>query len=76
MFNVPLIEWVGYAASAMIAVSLLMTSIIKLRIINTIGCILFVIYGVTVKAYPVAIANAAIILINVYNLYKLNRVAE
>lgn len=76
MFNVPLIEWIGYAASAMIAISLLMTSIVKLRILNTIGCILFVIYGTTVKAYPVAVANAIIIIINMYNLYKLKKVEQ
>ena len=27
MFGIPLIEWVGYAASIMIAISLLMTNI-------------------------------------------------
>lgn len=70
MFGIPLIEWVGYAASIMIAISLIMTDIVKLRIINTIGCILFVIYGFSVKAYPVAIVNAFIILVNGYYLYK------
>lgn len=73
MFNVPLIEWVGYAASAMIAISLVMTSLVKLRIINTIGCILFVIYGSIVGAYPVAVANAIIVIINIYQLYKLKK---
>ena len=45
MFGIPAIEWVGYAASIMIAISLIMTNIVKLRIINSIGCILFAIYG-------------------------------
>lgn len=71
MFNTPWIEWVGYGASLMIAVSLLMTDLIKLRLINTVGCLLFVIYGFIVGAYPVAVANAAIIVINLYHLYKL-----
>lgn len=73
MFNVPWIEWVGYVASIMIAISLLMTSVSKLRMINTMGCILFVIYGVMVKAYPVAIANFVIVLINLYQLNKLRK---
>ncbi len=73
MFNVAPIEWVGYAASLFILISLTMTSIIKLRIINSIGCILFVIYGLNVHAYPVAISNALIILINIYNLYVLTK---
>lgn len=73
MFNVPFIEWVGYAASAMIAISLLMTSVVRLRIINTIGCILFVIYGSIVGAYPVAVANAIIVVINLYHICKLKK---
>ena len=58
MFNVAPIEWVGYSASLFIVISLTMTSIVKLRIINSIGCLLFVIYGL-------------IIMINIYNLYML-----
>lgn len=73
MPSVNYVEWIGYAASILIVISLMMTSIIKLRIINSIGCFLFVIYGIYVKAYPVAISNAVIILINIYNLYKLKR---
>lgn len=73
MFNVPWIEWVGYAASAMIALSLLMTDIRIIRVINTIGCLLFIIYGIGVGAYPVAIANAIIIVINIYHICKLKK---
>lgn len=73
MFSVNYVEWIGYAASAFIVISLMMTSIIKLRIINSIGCFLFVIYGMYVKAYPVVISNGLIILINMYNLYNLNK---
>ncbi|MBU3812165.1 MAG: YgjV family protein [Candidatus Niameybacter stercoravium] len=72
MFGIPLVEWIGYAASAVIAISLLMTDVGKLRIINSIGCLLFVIYGLLVHAYPVAVANLIIVFINLYHLYKLN----
>lgn len=70
MFGIPAIEWVGDAASIMIAISLIMTDIVKLRIINSIGCILFTIYGFMVKAYPVGIINAFIFFVNIYYLYK------
>lgn len=70
MFGIPFIEWVGYAASIMIAISLIMTDMVKLRIINSIGCVLFVIYGFSVKAYPVGVVNAFIVLVNAYYLYK------
>ncbi|WP_297714018.1 YgjV family protein [Clostridium sp.] len=70
MFEIPAIEWVGYVASIMIAISLVMTDIVKLRVINSIGCILFAIYGFTVKAYPVGIINSFIFFVNSYYLYK------
>ena len=70
MFGIPVIEWVGYVASIMIAISLIMTDIVKLRVINSIGCILFAIYGFTVKAYPVGIINTFIFFVNSYYLYK------
>lgn len=71
MFGIPLIEWIGYAASVLIVISLIMTSVVKLRIVNTAGCALFVFYGFVVGAYPVAISNLLIVLINLYHLYKL-----
>ncbi|WP_291657013.1 lactate dehydrogenase [Clostridium sp.] len=57
MFGIPMIEWIGYAASICIAISLIMTDIYKLRVINSIGCVLFVIYGFSIKAYPVGVIN-------------------
>lgn len=71
MFSFEPIELVGYAASILIAISLTMTDMFKLRIINSVGCLMFVIYGLNVGAYPVALANFIIIVINIYNLYKL-----
>ena len=71
MFNVPWIEYVGYAASILIGLSMFMKNIIKLRFINLIGSILFVFYGITIKAYPVAIVNLIIVFVNIYYIYKL-----
>ncbi|RZV57603.1 MAG: uroporphyrinogen decarboxylase [Flavobacteriaceae bacterium] len=62
-------DWIGYSAMAMILISFLMKNVNKLRIINSIGCILFVIYGfLLATAWPIIIANAAIICINLYYL--------
>ncbi|WP_414632760.1 YgjV family protein [Clostridium sp. UBA3887] len=73
MFNDTLIEWIGYLATILITISMFMKEIFKLRFINLMGCILFVIYGLIIGAYPVAIANAIIVFINLYYLYKLFR---
>ena len=71
MFDVPWIEYVGYAASILIGLSMFMKNIIKLRFINLIGSLLFVFYGFTIKAYPVAIVNTIIVFVNIYYIYKL-----
>ena len=55
----------------MIVVSLLMKSILRLRVINLIGAIIFTIYGLLIKSYPVAASNGAIILIDLYYLYQM-----
>lgn len=73
MYTVPWIEYVGYAASILIGISMFMKNIIKLRFINLIGCILFCVYGFIIKAYPVAIVNLVITFTNIYYLYKLTK---
>ena len=40
-----MIEWIGYIASIVIATSMLMNSLLKLRWINLVGAILFSTYG-------------------------------
>ena len=63
-------EFIGYAASILVAFSLMMSSILKLRIINLIGAITFVIYGLMLPAYPVAFVNFLIVCINLYYLIQ------
>ena len=53
-----------------------MTSVIKLRIINTIGSLIFTVYALIIKSYPTALMNFSLVLINVYNLYRLLKVQK
>ncbi len=69
--NETLVEWTGYIAMFMLMISFLMKDIKKLRIINTIACLLFVVYGFMLHSYPIVISNAFISLVNLYYLlYK------
>ncbi len=65
------IELMGYAASVFVAISLMMESIIKLRVINFIGAIMFGTYGLLIESIPVMLLNYFIGLTNVYFLWKL-----
>ena len=69
-------ELIGYVASVLVAVSLMMRSILKLRVINLVGAVTFVVYGLLIEAYPVALVNFIIVLINLYYLYGISRTRE
>jgi len=68
LLGVELTEWVGYLAMTVLLISFMMKNVIKLRIINSVGCLFFVIYGVMISQYPIVVTNLAIILINLYYL--------
>ncbi len=65
------IEAIGYVGSALVLVSMLMTSVVRLRIINLIGSIIFALYAIAIGSYPTAIMNIALAIINIYHLYKI-----
>ena len=62
---------IGYIASIILAISLLMKSLIRLRVLNGIGALIYIIYGVLIKAYPVAILNGIIFFIDLYFLLQM-----
>ncbi|HWR09341.1 hypothetical protein [Sporomusa sp.] len=68
METINVVEWLGYLASGMVAVSFVMKSINKLRFINLVGAILFVIYGIAIQAVPVVLANLFVVGVNIYYL--------
>ena len=68
-----MIEMIGYLGSALVVVSMLMSSVVKLRVINTIGSGIFAAYALMIHSYPTALMNGFLIGINVYNLIKLTQ---
>lgn len=62
-------EFIGYLASAIVAVSLAINSIALFRWVNMLGSIMFTTYGFLIDSLPVAFMNGLIVLINVYKLY-------
>ena len=66
-------ETLGYVASLLVAVSLMLRSVAKLRVVNLLGALCFAIYGFLIHSWPVAGMNAFIVGINLYHLNKLLR---
>lgn len=65
------LELIGYLASVVILISIAVNSIVRFRILNALGALIFSVYGFIIGAYPVAFLNGFITLINVYYLYKI-----
>ena len=69
-------EWqeiVGYTGSVLIALSLMMKNIVRLRKVNLFGASTFAIYGLLVGAYPVLVLNSFIALVDIYYLVDIYR---
>jgi len=71
-----MIEAVGYLGSALIVVSLLMTRILRLRVIGLMGSATFLVYGVLIGSVPIIITNIVIIIINATFLWKATHITE
>ncbi len=71
-----LYELIGYVASALVAVSLTMSSILRLRLVNLVGSAAFTLYGALIHAYPVAAVNGFIVVINLFYLHRMLRARE
>jgi hypothetical protein len=64
------IEYVGYAASFFVVLSFVLKDIKKIRIVNLIGCVCFVVYGVfNNMMMPIIIPNVVICFVQVYYLF-------
>lgn len=76
MNEINVLELFGYAASVIIAISLMMSSILKLRWLNLIGASLFSMYGFIIGSLPVGFLNLFIATINIYYLVRLKTKKE
>lgn len=65
------LQWIGYLASMIILLSMMMPSIIKFRWINLIGALLFSTYGFLIGAIPVGVLNGTIVLVDIYYLISI-----
>jgi hypothetical protein len=63
--------WIGYAASAVIALSMTMNSIVKFRWINLVGASTFATYGFLIGAFPVMFLNGFIVSVDIYYLIRI-----
>jgi hypothetical protein len=66
--NLEILQWIGYIASIIIALSMMVSSIVKFRWLNMIGALILAIYGFMINAIPVGILDTIIVIVDLYYL--------
>ncbi|WP_327638863.1 hypothetical protein OHB24_10965 [Kribbella sp. NBC_00482] len=64
---------IGWGGSALVVWSLLQTRILRLRLLNLIGCVILVGFNAVVGVWPMVGMNAVLAVINVVHLWRLLR---
>ena len=65
------LELVGYAGTAFVLLSMMMTSVTRLRIFNLCGSVLSMLYAFACATWPVFVLNLCLTGINSFQLYRL-----
>ena len=63
-------EILGIIATLFVLASFTFSAETRIRQINIVGAVLFVIYGIIIGAISVYVLNGALILIHIYKLWK------
>lgn len=67
------LELFGYLGTALVITSMMMTSVIKLRLINISGSVISMIYAVLSGTWPVVILNLSLIVINLIQILRMRK---
>jgi hypothetical protein len=64
---------IGWGGSALVVLSLLQTRILRLRLLNLIGCVILVGFNLAIQVWPMVGMNAVLAVINLVHLWRLLR---
>jgi hypothetical protein len=70
------VDWlsvIGWGGSALVVVSLLQTRILRLRVLNLVGCVVLVGFNAAIQVWPMVGMNAVLAVINTVHLWRLLR---
>lgn len=67
------IDAVGWAGSALLIFSLLQARVLRLRVLNTIACVVLVFFNAVIEVWPMVAMNVALCVINLFFIARLLR---
>jgi len=65
------VDAIGWGGSALLVWSLMQSKVLRLRILNTVGAAVLVVYNVLIEAWPLVALNVVIIGVNVLQMWRL-----
>ena len=65
--------YIGYFASLLLVLSLAVSNSLRFRLFNSLGSIVFIVYGAIIGAIPVILTNGILLCINCYYLTRIYR---
>jgi len=66
-------ELIGIVATLFIIASFLTKNLVKVRIVNLIGSVIFVVYGILIHSWSTAILNVIMIVVHLVYLLRRNK---
>ena len=70
------VELIGYAGTGLVLLSMMMTSVTKLRWLNLSGSLVSMVYAFATNTWPVFVLNLCLSLINAVQLFRFRRKRE
>jgi hypothetical protein len=70
---VDVLSIIGWGGSALVVLSLLQTRILRLRLLNLVGCVILVGFNAAIGVWPMVGMNAVLGVINIVHLWRLLR---
>lgn len=61
----------GYLGTALVLISMMMTSVIRLRLVNMTGAVICAIYGALTATWPTMVLNVCLIIIHIVQLTRM-----
>lgn len=68
-----LVEILGIVASLFVISAFLFKNVKVIRLLDAVGALLYVIYGILIHSYANVLLNTVLIAVQIYHLYKLNK---
>jgi len=68
-----LVEILGIVASLFVISAFLFKNVKIIRLLDAVGALLYVIYGILIHSYANILLNTVLIVVQIYHLHKLNK---